>query len=180
MEAGLAPSAVTLTDTGEPQLESCPALCRDFAFMKHVLLRPLCILIQKQGRLYIYYSFLFWGLQWICLVQLKSVIRETTHWFFITKEGEKQVEDFFFFFPRSQFPREMRPIPLSCMWRERSGSHTIREHCPLNMPHFWDDVWECAVKIWGRELAGTHFFSSAAEDLWDRAWGHAGRVAWNL
>lgn len=45
------------------------------------------------------------------------MIRETIHCFFITEEGEKQVEDYFFFnyyyFPKSDFPKEMRPITLA-------------------------------------------------------------------
>jgi len=67
------------------------------------------------------------------VVQLKCVIREMIHCFIITKEGDKQVEDFFF--PRSQFPKEMRPIPLSCVWKGRSKSHTVRECSLLNTPH---------------------------------------------
>lgn len=47
---------------------------------------------------------------------------------FMTKEGDKQLEDFFFS-PGSQFPKEMRPILLSCLLRERPDGHTMVSIC---------------------------------------------------
>lgn len=126
MEAHLAPSAATLTDKGEPQLWSSPVLCRDFTFMQHVLLRLILSLQwfnpKVRQTLYLLFFFYFWnsnGFVWFSS-NLWSGKKYTV--FFITKEGEKQVEDFFFFFPRSQFPKEMRHIPLSCVWR---GGQTV-------------------------------------------------------
>lgn len=103
------------------------------------------------------------------------MIRKKICCFFITKEGERQRIDYCFH--RSDFPKEMRPITVSCVWRGRSCHHTGREWL-LKMPYVCNEVWEHMVKIWGahRDL----FSLPCKRRLGMQSWGYWSKVGWSL
>lgn len=113
-------ASVTLTDTGEPQLYSSPALCRDFAFMQHVLLRLIWSLQRFHPKvkqtLYLLFFFNF-GTP-MDLSGSAQICDQGNNALFFYYQGRRETGRGFLFFPRSRFPKEMRPIPLSCVWRE--------------------------------------------------------------